>query len=75
LKAFILKRLTMALILALTSKAGAKESVDLSKALSSSFQEKKIAERASAEKVREADRKPASESQEKIVVDLSSLEK
>ena len=74
-KAFILKRLVVALILTLTAKAGAKESVDLSKALNSSIQEKKTAERASAEKVRESGRRPAGESKERIIVDLSSLEK
>jgi hypothetical protein len=74
-KVFILKRLMVALILTLTAKAGAKESVDLSTALNSSLQEKKNAVQASAEKVRESGRRPAGESKDKIVIDLSSLEK
>lgn len=59
----------------LTSKAGAKESMDLSKALSASTVEQQSAELETKTKVRVSSRRPASDdrSKTKIVVDTSNI--
>lgn len=56
------------------SGAQAKETLDVSKALSASEFEKQNADEASRKKVREMDRRTASDPKQKIVINLSNLE-
>jgi hypothetical protein len=57
------------------SGAQAKETLDLSKAISASELEKQNADQESRKKVRDLDRRVASDSKQKIVINLSNLEK
>lgn len=72
MKAWLVKRILVSVVISVTAPAGAKESLDLSKALSGSTLEKQNAEEANKIKVREVIRQPASEepTQQKIVIDL-----
>ena len=72
MKTWLVKRFLVAVIMSLTTKAAATESLDLSKALSASAQEQQEAVHASKEKVLEEDDESISVDRinDKMVVDL-----